>query len=259
MHYIPICEIETQGLYFIINQPIDAANLQRDTMKDAIENLVKDVANSDATDKYSICNRVWDGYNGHSQASGLDKFGEGKSEESTSEAFNTWVVFGQWEQAMDNVSASQRFTTMVRLCAEIAQTFWLLTEDSPYSTEFIRDHLSVGILWDGKVNSEVWWGYQPEEWNLRIQAMALMPTMLNAMFSDDFAQRATPWIMNTIVPKLVAKKDATWLSILAGIVSKCDPTLGEVRIEQINAIHDGGGYDCTLNPFILRVNNRLMT
>ncbi len=146
--------------------------------------LIRDIANPNPDDGYFPDFRLMDWYLGHSLAAGIFPFGNGKNQESTSEAVNAWYgisLFGlalgrQYSNEQEQSNSLQNLGNTL-MAAEImgAQTYWyMMPENSPtepsinseiYPSTF-NQLACVGVLWETKADYATFFGTNVEFINL---------------------------------------------------------------------------------------------
>jgi len=125
---------------------------------DVIDAIVADVANDDAHSPYFPIARHKSWYDGHSWASGLFPQGNGKSQESSSEAVNCY--YGVYLWSIVRGDQYMNYFARLLLATEIrgARTYWQTGPDSDaYPSEFAENYM-VGNLGGLDVNSLTWFG-----------------------------------------------------------------------------------------------------
>ncbi|KAI0226371.1 hypothetical protein L0F63_002721 [Massospora cicadina] len=124
--------------------------------------LIRDFANPSATDPFFPKFRYKDFFDGHSWASGLFEFGDGKNQESTSEAVNAYyamylVAITLKDQALAR-TANLLLTTELRS----SRKYWHMdSQHEVYPPEFSGGK-TVGVVWGTKVDYATWFGKNVE-------------------------------------------------------------------------------------------------
>jgi endo-1,3(4)-beta-glucanase len=130
--------------------------------KAAITDLARDIANPSEKDASFTRFRNKDWFEGHSWAAGLFEFGDGRNQESTSEAVNAWYGLYLLGLAMgdDNMENVGR----VLLATEIraTQKYWHIKAGSSIYPEPFAANKVVGVLWGTKVDYATFFGSGPE-------------------------------------------------------------------------------------------------
>ena len=128
----------------------------------SIVTLLRDIANPSAEDEYFPVHRYKDWYVGHSWASGLFVFADGKNQESTSEAVNGY--YGAYLYGLAVGDAHVRDVGRLLLAMEVrsAQMYWHMTSSASVYEEEFSENKVVGIVWGSKADYSTWFGANPE-------------------------------------------------------------------------------------------------
>jgi len=124
----------------------------------AVDALVADVANYDADSSLFPVSRYKSWYDGHSWASGLFSQGNGKNQESSSEAINCYYACYLWSLVRGNLVMN--FFSRLLLATEIRATkmyYHTGPNSSVYDETFAKNYM-VGNLGGIDVNSRTWFG-----------------------------------------------------------------------------------------------------
>ena len=132
----------------------------------ALTTLVRDFANPSKADAYFPLARMMDWWEGHSWAGGMQVFGDGKNQESTSESVNGYYAVALLGRALAQagVAGAADLTRWGQLLMAVevsgAQHYYQMTEAATafpvvYPKPF-RDNKAVGILWNSKVDYATW-------------------------------------------------------------------------------------------------------
>ncbi|KAI4346796.1 hypothetical protein L6164_007665 [Bauhinia variegata] len=141
--------------------------------------------------------RNFDFYKLHSWAAGLTEFADGRNQESTSEAVNAYYSAALMGMAYGDTHLVGIASTLTAFEILAAQTWWhVKAESNLYEEEFTRENRAVGILWNNKRDSALW--FAPAEWRecrLGIQVLPLLP-ITEALFSDvGYAKELVDWTL----------------------------------------------------------------
>jgi endo-1,3(4)-beta-glucanase len=124
--------------------------------------LARDIINPSDADPSFPRFRNFDFYKSHSWAAGLVSFGDGRNQESTSEAVNAW--YGAYLYGLASGQADLAALGRLLLAMESvgAQTYWQVESDSTIYPAPFRDFGAVGVLWETKVDAVTFFGADPE-------------------------------------------------------------------------------------------------
>ena len=118
--------------------------------KEQILALIRDIANPSATDQYFTQYRMFDWFDGHSWASGLFPFQDGRNQESSSEAFNAWAGISLYGDAVGD----QRLYELGRILRAVesasVQRYYHIRKNSDIYPEPFADRMVTGVLWSDK-------------------------------------------------------------------------------------------------------------
>lgn len=122
-----------------------------------VEWLIRDYANPYKGDPHFTRLRHFDVYHGHSWTSGLIVFGDGRNQESTSEAVHAYYGLQLWGEATGNRDY-ENVGHILRIAESVgAQRYWHVVDASIYPAPFSA-HPCVGIVWGSKVDYATWFG-----------------------------------------------------------------------------------------------------
>ncbi|KAI5315431.1 hypothetical protein L3X38_044607 [Prunus dulcis] len=112
--------------------------------------------------------RCFDLYKLHSWAGGLAEFGDGRDQESTSEAVNAYYSAALMGLAYGDTNLFDSGSMLTALEIQAAQMWWHVREgDTLYEEEFTKENRIVGILWANKRDGGLWFA-PPEAKEIRL-------------------------------------------------------------------------------------------
>jgi len=119
--------------------------------------LARDIANPVPEDPYFPQFRHFDWFEGHSWASGLFEFGDGKNQESSSEAVNGWYALQLYGEAISDANMVNAGRLLLTMELHAARTYFHMSnaEGSVYEPPY-SDNKCVGILWNCKSVYATW-------------------------------------------------------------------------------------------------------
>jgi len=118
--------------------------------QDYVTNLVRDIANPSDSDPYFPQFRMLDWYDGHSWASGVWPYGDGRNQESSSEAFNAWAGLSLWGDATGNTTLLNLGRVMRAVEAASVQRYYHIRANSDIYPLPFAAKMGVGVLWSDK-------------------------------------------------------------------------------------------------------------
>lgn len=191
--------------------------------RDKVLWLVRDIANPASSDPFFPRLRHIDFFAGHSWANGLFDLGDGRNQESTSEAANAWYAVSLVGRAFE----SPRLTDLGRalFAAEVAsaQTYWQIPASSKVYDGALASRRVVANLWSTKADYGTFFGDRPE-YVFGIQMLPYTPAteqLLPASWIADAwpliapaASAATPaWGGLLYMAHAVVDKNAAWSEV----------------------------------------------
>ncbi|XP_076896621.1 glucan endo-1,3-beta-D-glucosidase-like [Bidens hawaiensis] len=180
--------------------------------------------------------RCFDLWKLHSWASGLTEFADGRNQESTSEAVNAYYSAALMGLAYGDTHLVATGSLLTSLEIHAAKTWWHVKEgDSIYNADFTSENRVVGVLWNNKRDSGLW--FAPAEWRecrLGIQVLPLLP-ITEALFSDiEFTKQLVEWALPALGREGVGEGWKGFVYALEGVYEK------DVAVEKIRGL---SGYD----------------
>ncbi|KAF7130448.1 hypothetical protein RHSIM_Rhsim10G0064700 [Rhododendron simsii] len=182
--------------------------------------------------------RCFDLWKLHSWAGGLTEFGDGRNQESTSEAVNAYYSAALMGLAYGDTHLVAIGSTLSAMEIHSAQTWWHVRErDTLYPQDFTRENRLVGVLWANKRDSGLW--FAPPEWKecrLGIQLLPLLP-ISEVLFSEiSFVRELVAWTLPALEREGVGEGWKGFLYALQGVYDK-EGALGNIR--NLNGFDDG--------------------
>ncbi|XP_015582273.2 ascus wall endo-1,3(4)-beta-glucanase [Ricinus communis] len=182
--------------------------------------------------------RNFDLYKLHSWAGGLTEFADGRNQESTSEAVNAYYAAALMGLAYGDTHLVATGSMLTAMEIHAAQTWWHVREgDNLYEEDFTRENRVVGVLWNNKRDSGLW--FAPPDWKecrLGIQLLPLLP-ISEILFSDvGFVRELVNWTLPALARGGVGEGWKGFVYALEGIYDK------ESALEKIKNLngHDDG-------------------
>jgi len=201
-----------------------------------VNDIVRGFANPSQDASFPVT-RMKDWYAGHSWASGLFEFGDGKNQESSSESINGYYGLYLWGLVRNN--ANLRDLGRVMLAQEIRTTnkYWHMdNRNNEVYDQAFADNGCVGILWGTKVDFATWFGNNIE-FIVGIQMMPYTP------ISEEYM---TPAWVNTVYPRLstaltrtTPPLEAGWRGFIYMAQAVIDKTAAWNNINALNAWDNG--------------------
>ena len=123
---------------------------------DSILALARDYANPSLSDSKFAPVRHYDAYDGHSWASGLFAFGDGRNQESSSESVNSYYAIALLGEAMQNSQLELIGRVLLTLELHAVKRYWhMSSSDSVYPSIYTANKC-VGMVWGTKIVDATW-------------------------------------------------------------------------------------------------------
>ena len=129
---------------------------------DKVMDLVRNLANPASSDPHYAYLRNKDWFVGHSWASGLYEFGDGRNQESSSEAVNAWYSLYLYGLAIGNDRIRDLGRLMLATEIRSTQRYWQVDSSDGIYDEPYASNKVVGVLWSTKVDYGTFFGANTE-------------------------------------------------------------------------------------------------
>eukprot|EP01041_Mallomonas_annulata_P008922 gene8922-18461_t len=133
-----------------------------ESRKPFMELLVRDICSYDPTDVDFPMARHKDFFDGHSWASGLFNQGNGKNQESSSEAVNAYYACYLYGLATSNVDLTNFGHSLLTMEIQSAQVYWHMGADSTVYDDVFKVSRMAGNVGALDVTASTWFGSAPE-------------------------------------------------------------------------------------------------
>ncbi|KAJ3677499.1 hypothetical protein LUZ60_003223 [Juncus effusus] len=175
--------------------------------------------------------RMFDLWKLHSWAGGLTEFGDGRNQESTSEAINAYYSASLLGLSYGDTHLVSIGSTLTSFEIRAAQMWWhVRKDDTLYEEEFTKQNRVMGVLWNNKRDSGLW--FAPPEWRecrLGIQLLPLLP-ISEIVFEDlGFVKDLVEWTKPALQREGVGEGWKGFVYALEGVYDK-DSALGKIRV-----------------------------
>lgn len=157
-----------------------------------IAEMVEDVATIDRSSSRYPALRNFDGYEGHSWASGFAEFADGNNQESSSEALNVWYALTLWADVVSDTKLKNTALYLFNTEFTSIKYYWF-NKHNTYSIPY--SHQIASIIWGGKVDFSTW--FSPKT-NM-IYGIQLLPFTPASLYLQDiipFEKYETDFIRN---------------------------------------------------------------
>ncbi|WJX72889.1 endo-1,3(4)-beta-glucanase [Trifolium repens] len=174
----------------------------------------------------------------HSWAGGLTEFGDGRNQESTSEAVNAYYSAALIGMAYDDAELVATASTLTSLEILVAEMWWHVKEGANmYEKDFTKKNKIIGVLWSNKRDSGLWFG--PAEWKecrLGIQLLPLLP-ISEVLFSNvDYVKELVEWTLTALNREGVKEG---WKGFVYALEAIYDNESALEKIRKLKGFDDG--------------------
>ncbi len=202
------------------------------TYKNKVNDIIRDIANpSPAGDPYFTQLRHHDWYEGHSWAAGLQANGDGRNQESTSEATNAWYGINLWGlvTAQPDLRNVGRYLQAKEVRA--AHTYWQMpSTNNVYPTNFANQKI-IALVFANKIFNATWFGLGDDQ-IAGIQAMPFTPAT-HELLPKAWMQEMYPVRLTGKASTGTATTPGGWLGNTYGAQAIIDPA---TAYSNINAL-----------------------
>ena len=164
--------------------------------QEAILGLVRDIANPSDQDPSFTSLRHTDFFRGHSWANGLFALGDGRNQESTSEAVNAWYAISLLGQVLNNPEIENIGKMLLSMEIVSAQEYWQIPNSNKnYPSDLAR--LGVGVnQWSTKIDFFSFFGTEAE-YSFGIEALPFTP-IAEALINPEWPKDHWPMIQQRL-------------------------------------------------------------
>lgn len=201
--------------------------------KTKVNDMIRDIANpSFGGDPYFTQFRHHDWYEGHSWAAGLQANGDGRNQESASEALNAWYGINLWGLATSQTDLRNVGRYLQAKEARAAQLYWQMPSyNTVYPPSFAAQKV-IPLVFANKVFNGTWFGLS-DDILVGIETLPFTPashellpkTWMQEAYPAVLADNATPasawtpggWLGYTYAAQAIINPDAAFTNINTNI------------------------------------------
>ncbi|CAI5940562.1 unnamed protein product [Closterium sp. NIES-65] len=232
--------------YFIYNAATFAQfdSAWRDQYGAALKDLMADYMSPERTAAFPRL-RHFDAYALHSWASGLFEFGDGRNQESFSEAVNAYCVGALLASVLGDQPLATLGATLAAVEALAGQTLMHvpLASSNPdpslspgYEAVFADGNRVVGVLWSTKRDAALWFAPPADmEKRVGIQVLPVSPFLKHLFPDPEFAKQLVEWAQ----PVLSGAATDEWRGFAWALQALYDPQGARANIAALGAFDDG--------------------
>ncbi|KAL6139825.1 hypothetical protein ACLB2K_058126 [Fragaria x ananassa] len=182
--------------------------------------------------------RNFDLYNLHSWAGGLTEFGDGRNQESSSEAVNAYYSAALMGLAYGDTSLTGTGSLLAALEIQATQKWWHVHQgDNIYEDVFASANKITGIVWSDKRDTGLWFAPQTSlEIRVGIQVLPISP-ITEVLFSNvSYVKELVEWTAPALTKEGVTDAWRGFDYSLEGIYNKQDALQ---KIKNLGGFDDG--------------------
>ncbi|CAI5990821.1 unnamed protein product [Closterium sp. NIES-64] len=216
----------------------------RDQYGAALKDLMADYMSPERTAAFPRL-RHFDAYALHSWASGLFEFGDGRNQESFSEAVNAYYAGALLASVLGDQPLATLGATLAAVEALAGQTLMHvpLASSNPdpslspgYEAVFADGNRVVGVLWSTKRDAALWFAPPADmEKRVGIQVLPVSPFLKHLFPDPEFAKQLVEWAQ----PVLSGAATDEWRGFAWALQALYDPQGARANIAALGAFDDG--------------------
>ncbi len=204
-----------------------------------VEQLIADIANTDAAETRYPRLRHFDRYEGHSWASGIVPFADGNNQESSSEAIHAWAGLILWGEATGNKAVRDTGIYLYTTEIQALQHYWFDLHHLVFASEY--QNTEATMVWGGKYVHTTWWTEDPREAH-GINLLPITPASLYLGADPGYIKRNLA-AMEAEFSRFTARGGNAphdiWQDILLAYLALADPAEALRQWNPEGAVEDG--------------------
>lgn len=187
------------------------------SIRDWVNDLIRDVANPSSEDTYFPVSRSFDWFNGHSWARGLSGSADGKDEESSSEDYNFAYAMKMWARVISDEDMEARADLMLGVMRGAMNNYMYYSDGNNLEpAQFVGNKVS-GIKFQNKIDHTTYFGTN-EEYIHGIHMLPITP-ISSFLRGPTFVRQEWEQILSRIINNV----GGGWRGILMLNVALYDP------------------------------------
>ncbi|KAI9293019.1 glycoside hydrolase [Neoconidiobolus thromboides FSU 785] len=205
--------------------------------REPIQVLIRDFASPSKNDIYFPQFRYKDWFDGHSWASGLFEFGDGKNQESTSESVNAYYSMYLIAIILQNNDLINISNLLLTSEIRSSKKYWHMTNNTSVYPVPFKNNKTVGVLWNTKVDYATWFGKNVEFIHC-IQMLPFTP-ISHLLLDKQWVQECYP-ILSTALTRQDPPLSEGWKTFLFMAQAVFDKEKAVVNFNNSNKGMDDG-------------------
>ena len=211
------------------------------TWGDEVDQILRNIANPTPLDPHYTVARNKDWFVGHSWAQGLYAGGDGRNQESSSEAVNAWYGVYLWGLATGDDRVRDLGRLMLAMELRAAHTYYQITSDSGIYPEPFASNKVVGVLWSNKVDHATWFGGNLEF----IHGIQMLPytPITEELLRPEWITEEYPVVAQALEDPFIGEG---WKGFIHMAHAVIDPVAAYAAADQLTGYDDGNTRTNTL-------------
>ena len=205
-----------------------------------VNDVIRDIANPSTTDPHFTQLRHFDWYEGHSWAAGLQANGDGRNQESTSEAVNAWYGINLWGLATGQTDLHNVGRYLQAKETHAATLYWQMPSyNSVYPADFAGQKV-IPLLFANKAFNGTWFGLS-DDILVGIETLPFTPAS-HELLPKTWMQETFPAIIADNATPGTAYTPGGWLGYTYAAQAIIDPNAAYTNIDTNISLSDDNQY-----------------
>lgn len=202
------------------------------TYRTRVNDVIRDIANpSPDGDPYFTQLRHYDWYEGHSWAAGLQANGDGRNQESTSEAVNAWYGINLWGLATGQSDLRNVGRWLQAMETQAAQLYWQMPSyNDVYPASFAQQKV-IPLLFANKAFNGTWFGLA-DDILVGIETLPFTPAS-HELLPKTWMQETYPAVLADNASTSTAYAPGGWLGYTYAAQALVDPSAAFTNINAL--------------------------
>ncbi len=201
-----------------------------------VNDMIRDIANPSTSDPYFTQLRHYDWYEGHSWAAGLQANGDGRNQESTSEAVNAWYGINLWGLATNQNDLRDVGRYLQAMESQAAHYYWQMPSyNNVYPSDFASQKV-IPLLFANKAFNGTWFGLS-DDILVGIETLPFTPAS-HELLPKAWMQETYPAIIADNASAGTAHTPGGWLGYTYAAQAIIDPDAAFSNINTMTITND---------------------
>lgn len=202
-----------------------------------VNDMIRDIANpSPSGDPYFTQLRHYDWFEGHSWAAGLQANGDGRNQESTSEAMHAWYGINLWGLATSQPDLRNVGRFLQAMESQAAHLYWQMPSyNNVYPSNFAQQKV-IPLLFANKAFNGTWFGLS-DDILVGIETLPFTPAS-HELLPKTWMQETYPAIIADNATTGTAHTPGGWLGYTYAAQAIIDPDAAFAKINAMTITND---------------------